>query len=252
MCRRCVDLPASGATNVGRGFGVRAMIVRPVFAALAMLSLGMSGCGMMPTFGSKQSQESTAGAPAKSGKRGQGAPEEASGALAGPPLPAEAVQQFDRAVTLMSSGDLATAEKEFRALAAAYPSYSGPLLNLGILHAKAGKLEEAEKAINDAIARNGNNAAAYNQLGIVYRKSGRFKEADEAYTRAVQIDPNYALAYLNLGVLCDLYLQEPERALEAYERYLSLASSPDAKVNAWVSELKKRIGSEPRSASTTE
>src|SRR5690606_29818103 len=130
--------------------------------------------------------------------------------------------------------------QNFRSLAAAYPAYSGPLLNLGILHVKAGKLDEAEQVIREAIARNGNNAAAFNHLGIVYRKLGRFKEADEAYTRAVQIDPNYALAYLNLGVLCDLYLLEPQRALEAYERYLSLAETPDAKVNAWVSELRKR------------
>jgi hypothetical protein len=47
-------------------------------------------------------------------------------------------------------------------------------------------------------------------------------------------------------------LQEPQRALEAYERYLSTASSPDAKVNGWVTELKKRIGAEPRSAQTAE
>ena len=224
---------------MGRDFGVRPMIARPLFAGLAVLSLAISGCGMMPTFGSK-SEQTSGGVPANSS-----APVEQA-------LPAEAVQQFERAVNAMNSGDLAAAENEFRALAAAYPTYSGPLLNLGILHAKAGKLEEAEKELSDAIARNGNNAAAYNQLGIVYRRLGRFKEADEAYTRAVQIDPNYALAYLNLGVLCDLYLQEPERALEAYERYLQLASSPDAKVNAWVSELKKRIGSEPRSASTAE
>lgn len=158
------------------------------------------------------------------------------------------MQQFERAVLLMSSGDLAAAEQGLRQLATAYPSYSGPLLNLGILHVKAGKLEAAEQAIRDAITRNGNNAVAFNQLGIVYRKLGRFTQADEAYTRAVQIDPNYALAYLNLGVLCDLYLQEPQRALEAYERYLSLASAPDAKVSGWVTELKKRIGSDPRSA----
>jgi Flp pilus assembly protein TadD len=225
--------------------------LKGLFAGLAMLSLTLSGCGMMPTFGSK-SQETTAGAPAKTSKRGKGAQEEVAGATAEPVLPAEAVQQFDRAVSAMSSGDLAAAEQGFRALAAAYPTYSGPMLNLGILHAKAGKLEDAEKEIKDAIARNGNNAAAYNQLGIVHRKLGRFKDADEAYQRAVQIDPNYALAYLNLGVLCDLYLQEPERALEAYERYLSLASAPDAKVTAWVTELKKRIGTEPRSASTAE
>lgn len=157
-------------------------------------------------------------------------------------LPPEAVQQFEQAMMHMSVGNDAAAEQALRSLAAAYPTLSGPLLNLGILHAKAGRLEQAEQAINEAIERNPGNAVAFNQLGIVYRKLGRFKEADEAYQRAVQIDPNYALAYLNLGVLCDLYLQQPQRALEAYERYLSLAAAPDARVSQWVSELKKRQG----------
>lgn len=212
---------------------------------ITLLSLLLSGCGSSPT-----TPEDAAPAPAI--KKDKGGPEEALAVPAEPVLSPEAVQQFDRAVTLMSSGDLAAAEQGFRSLATAYPSYSGPLLNLGILHVKAGKLEEAEQVIRDAVARNDNNAAAFNQLGIVYRKLGRFKEADEAYTRAVRIDPDYALAYLNLGVLCDLYLQEPQRALEAYERYLSLAREPDAKVSGWVTELKKRIGAEPRSAQTAE
>jgi Flp pilus assembly protein TadD len=148
----------------------------------------------------------------------------------------------------MSGGDAAAAESELRALADAYPTFSGPLLNLGILQAKANRFQDAETSLRAAVDRNGNNAQAFNQLGIVYRKLGRFKEADVAYQRAVEIDPNYAIAYLNLGVLCDLYLQQPQRALEAYERYLALAGAPDDKVNGWVTELKKRLGSEPRSA----
>jgi tetratricopeptide (TPR) repeat protein len=207
--------------------------------ASTLLGLLLTGCGSAPTDSDAKQEKAAA----------EGA---AAAVPAEPVLPPEAVQQFDRAVTLMSSGDLAAAEQGLRSLAAAYPSYSGPLLNLGILHAKAGKLDEAEQAIREAIARNGNNAAAFNQLGIVQRKQGKFKEASDAYTRAVQIDPNYALAWLNLGVLCDLYLQEPQRALEAYERYLATAAAPDAKVNGWVSELKKRIGAEPRSAQTAE
>jgi tetratricopeptide (TPR) repeat protein len=123
----------------------------------------------------------------------------------------------------MSAGDATTAEREFRALADAYPTFSGPLLNLGILQVKAGHFEDAAKTLNSAVERNANNAQAFNQLGIAYRKLGRFKDADGAYQKAVQIDPNYAIAYLNLGVLCDLYLQQPARALEAYERYLALA-----------------------------
>ena len=155
--------------------------------------------------------------------------------------------QFDNAVSAMNAGNTGSAEQSFKALSAAYPTYAGPLLNLAILQTKAGKFEDAQKTLNDAIARKP-SAAAYNQLGIVYRRLGRFKEADEAYQLAIQTDESYALAYLNLGVLCDLYLQQPQRALEAYERYLALAGTPDEKVNGWVTELKKRLGSEPRSA----
>jgi tetratricopeptide (TPR) repeat protein len=165
-----------------------------------------------------------------------------------PPLPPEAVQQFDNAMAMVNAGNVAAAEGAFRSLASAYPSYSGPLVNLGILHAKAGRLDEAEKTLKSALERKADSASAYNQLGIVYRRQGRFKEAEEAYTRAVQIDPSYASAYLNLGVLCDLYLQQPERALEAFERYLSLASAPDDKVSAWVKELKVRLGTAQRAA----
>ena len=113
---------------------------------------------------------------------------------------------------------------------------------------RPGASKTPRRSLRAAVERNGNNAQAFNQLGIVYRKLGRFKEADVAYQRAVQIDPNYAIAYLNLGVLCDLYLQQPQRALEAYERYLALAGAPDEKVSGWVTEIKKRLGSEPRAA----
>lgn len=178
------------------------------------------------------------------------APTGASATSATPeaPLPPEAVQQFDNAVAMVNSGNSAAAEQAFRALSTAYPAYSGALVNLGILQAKAGKLAEAEQTFNQAIERNPDNAAAYNQLGIVYRRQGRFSDAEQAYTRAVTIDPNYANAHLNLGVLCDLYLQQPQRALEAFERYLSLSATPDEKVAGWVKELKVRLESAQRAS----
>jgi tetratricopeptide (TPR) repeat protein len=213
------------------------MTVPPMKAMRSLIALtiaagALAGCGSAPSAPEKTEASATAGRPADPAAA----------------LPPEAVQKFDQAVVHMSAGDLAAAEQGFIALASAYPSYSGPLLNLGILQVRAGRFEEAEKTLRGAIERNPENAAAHNQLGIAYRKLGRFKDADAAYQRAVQIDPQYAIAWLNLGVLCDLYLQQPERALEAYERYLSLAQSPDAKVNSWVTELRKRLGSEPRSA----
>jgi tetratricopeptide (TPR) repeat protein len=177
-----------------------------------------------------------------------GEPDASAPATVEAPVPPEAMQQFDKAVVLMTSGDVPAAEQALRDLASAYPGYSGPLLNLGLLYAKAGRLEEAEKSFKAAIERNPASAPAFNHLGIVYRRLGRFADADAAYQQALKLDPNYANAYLNLGVLCDLYLQQPERALEAFERYLQLASAPDEKVSTWVSELKARLGSQQRSA----
>lgn len=228
-------IPAPSPLGEGWGEGSRASA--SVFALFVLATL--AACGSIPS------------APEE---KPQSAPTETAAETAATeaPIPPEAAQQFDSAVALLNSGNVAAAEQAFRALSSSYPAYSGALLNLAILQARAGKLDDAEKTIKDAIERDANSAAAFNQLGIVYRRSGRFKEADEAYQRALQIDPDYALAHLNLGVLCDLYLQQPQRALEAYERYLALAAAPDAKVNGWVTELKTRLGSQPRSASTGE
>lgn len=229
--RRQVMRPSGAAFRSMRGGAARATAT----ALAAALGALLAGCGSSPS--------------APEGVATQAAESVDAATVQTEPLPPEAVQQFEQAVLHMNAGDLAAAEQGLRALAAAYPSYSGALVNLGILQAKAGRLDEAEQTLRKAIERNGANAAAFNQLGIVYRKLGRFQEADESYQRAVQADPNYALAWLNLGVLCDLYLQQPERALEAFERYLALAPSPDEKVATWVTELKRRIGAaEPRAA----
>lgn len=171
------------------------------------------------------------------------APPEPEPIAAVPVEPVAAVEQFDRAITLLGAGDLELAIRELRALSDAYPQYSGPLVNLGIAHLKSGQIEAAEQAFAAAIERNPDNAVAYNQLGILHRQQGRFQEADAAYSRAIAIAPDYALAHLNLGVLCDLYLQQPERALDQYEQYMALTATPEPKVTGWIAELRSRLGS---------
>ena len=171
--------------------------------------------------------------------------EQAAVPAAPPPIPPEATQEFEKALTLMSGGDLDVAAQQLRQMADQYPDYSGPLINLGIVYLKQNKLADAEKTLQASTQRGEPNPVAYNQLGIVYRKLGRFKDADAAYTQALHIDPNYALAHLNLGVLCDMYLGEPQRALTELERYLALTPNPDARVATWVKELQIRTGTKP-------
>jgi len=92
-----------------------------------------------------------------------------------------------------------------------------------------------------ALKCNSGNAAAGNGLGMVLRKLGKFTDAEGAYLQALAADPNYAPAHLNLGVLYDMYLGEPQQALEQFERYIAIAGE-NKQVNGWVAELRKRVG----------
>ncbi len=156
-------------------------------------------------------------------------------------MPARAAQQYAQALNLMRSGRNGDAELEFKELALAYPEFAGPHVNLGLLYMRESRYSEAEGAFKAALERNPNNAVAENELGIAERKLGKFTEAEAAYQRTIAIDPNYAPAYLNLGVLYDLYLAEPQKALEQFEHYLALAGE-NKKVAGWVIELRKRVG----------
>jgi tetratricopeptide (TPR) repeat protein len=157
------------------------------------------------------------------------------------PIPERAAQQYAQALGLMKSGRNTDAELEFKQLAVAYPEFAGPDVNLGLLYLRASRYADAEAALKAALARNPDNAVASDELGIVERKLGKFAEAEAAYQHTIAVQPDYAPAYLNLGVLYDLYLAEPQKALEQFEHYLTLAGD-NKQVAGWVVELKKRVG----------
>jgi tetratricopeptide (TPR) repeat protein len=160
------------------------------------------------------------------------------------PVPPQAAQQYAAALQLMKNGQTTDAELEFKHMVAVYPEFAGPQLNLGLLYLQASRLPDAEAAFKAVLERNPSNAIAGNELGIVERKLGKFTEAEAAYQRTIAAEPNYAPAYLNLGVLYDLYLAEPQKALDQFEHYIQLAGE-NKQVVGWVVELRKRVGAPP-------
>jgi tetratricopeptide (TPR) repeat protein len=163
------------------------------------------------------------------------------------PIPERAAQQYSQALQLMKSGRNTDAELEFKQLAAGYPQFAGPQLNLGILYLHDSRFPEAETAFKAALALRPSSATAGNELGITLRKLGKFEEAEGAYQHAIAAEPDYAPAHLNLGVLYDLYLAQPQKALDEYERYMAIAGE-NKQVAGWMVELRKRVGAPPPAA----
>jgi len=91
-------------------------------------------------------------------------------------------------------------------------------------------------------------AVLYNQIAIEHRRAGRFDVARALFAQAIAADPGLADAECNLGILFDLYLDDPVEALAHYERYQSLATGGDARIGAWVAELRTRLGLVQRTA----
>lgn len=197
--------------------------VQKSFAALAQLNPGRYG----KTEIGEQMVESIAPA--------------AQAAPAAAPVPERAAQQYAQALQLMKAGRNTDAELEFKQLVAGYPQLAGPQLNLGLLYLRESRLPEAQTAFEAALTQSPDSAVAGNELGITERSLGKFADAEAAYRRAIAADPNYAPAHLNLGVLYDLYLGQPQKALDEFERYIGIAGE-NKQVDGWMVELRKRAG----------
>lgn len=159
---------------------------------------------------------------------------------------------FDRAVTMMKSGNHAGAIPLLEEITNAEPKLAAPYANLGIAYLQTNRLNDAEKAFEKATALNPKHAPYWNYLGITLRQTGKFNEAQTAYNKALQADPEYGDAHLNLGILQDLYLKNPTAALTHYQAYQAQANPKDKQVDKWIADLEKRTKSTaPKSKGTT-
>ena len=121
------------------------------------------------------------------------------------------------------------------------PDLSAPRIEMGIAYHAIGDLVAAEENLLLALELNPDHPIAHNELGIVYRKTGRFAAARKSYESALAVYPGYHHARRNLGILCDLYLADPDCALENYEAYMKTVPSDD-QAAMWIADIRGRLG----------
>lgn len=137
-------------------------------------------------------------------------------------------EQYDDAITLLNT----VVELEKRLTA--------PYINLAMAYRQKGDDKQAEENLLKALAIDNTQPIANNELGIIYRKQGRFADAKKVYVTALSEYPDYLPVIKNLGILCDIYMRDPQCALEQFEKYQQQV--PDDKtIKVWIADLKARI-----------
>lgn len=149
--------------------------------------------------------------------------------------------QYYEALNLLNDGKLEQGIAMLEEIAEAAPLVTAPRIDLGMAYHQQGDLEAAERNLLQALTLNANHPVAHNELGIVYRKTGRFAEAKQRYESAIAVYPGYHHARRNLAILCDLYLADPNCALEQYEAYMTTVPA-DAEASMWIADLRNRMG----------
>lgn len=156
------------------------------------------------------------------------------------------ITDYQHAIDLLDQGNFHEADLLLSSVVEKYPDLSAPLYNLGVISEELGNPEKATRYYQRALEVDSNYYLALNNLGVIARTDGKFQEALDYYLKGLEIAPDNSELHYNLGVLHEIYLHDYEKAVEYYERYLSLAGTQDnvaiekSVIQSWIKDLKRR------------
>jgi predicted O-linked N-acetylglucosamine transferase (SPINDLY family) len=114
--------------------------------------------------------------------------------------PAEVQRAFAAAVAKHQSGDLAAAERLYRDILAADPTYTAAWCNLGVVMVRTDRVAEAAGCYASALEHAPDHPDAHFNLGNLNRRFGQPVEAADHYRKCLAANPNHPAARFNLGI----------------------------------------------------
>jgi len=164
-----------------------------------------------------------------------------SKAIERPVFTPEVLAEYKASVEALKAGNIEIAKRRFSSLVKIYPLMAGAEVNLGIIADLQQDKAAASAHFERALKTNPSNLDALIYSASYQQEAGLFTAAEQHLLKAEQVAPNSDIVQYNLGVLYELYLQEYERAIEHYQRYVELSNNDDAeKVKRWIKLLERK------------
>jgi protein O-GlcNAc transferase len=139
-------------------------------------------------------------------------------------------QKQERAVMLHNQGQLAEAEKIYRAILAQEPDNPDALHLLGVIALHNQNFDTALEYVNRAIAINPKAPSFRVNLGKIYEHTGEFTQALAAYQQASELQPSHTDAWFFAGNL-QKNLGRTGEAITSYQQVLKLNPNHAATLN---------------------
>ncbi len=147
--------------------------------------------------------------------------------------------EFLRAVELLKAGQAESALPLLERLSQSENVVTAVYVDLAKAYLLTEQKGKAEEALQSALRLIPGHPLASQEYGVMLRRAGRFAEARGLYEDTLTYYPDYLPIRKNLGILCDIYLNDQDCALEQFT-YYSQALPDDEQVRLWVSELQLR------------
>jgi protein O-GlcNAc transferase len=149
-------------------------------------------------------------------------------------------REFQDAVARHQAGDLAAAERLYRAVLTRRPADAPSLCNLGAVLARTGRPDDAADCYRRALAAHPGHPDAHFNLGNLHRRAGRLADADASYAACLAARPDHAAAAFNRGLVAlaagDL------RAAADHFRTAAALDPNDAEASARLGDVLLRMG----------
>lgn len=148
---------------------------------------------------------------------------------------------YRQAITALSNSDTGAAESIFTQLTNNRPEIAGPWANLALIQYNDNNIDKASEYLQKALELSPKMAQALNLKAQLEVRNGNIKEAEQLYIQAIDSDDNYANAHYNIALLYDIYLQDIQKAIKHYKRYLELTDNKDTATIEWLQHLEATV-----------